>query len=719
MIRLNDILDKISAYNPKADLDVVNKAYVFSAKVHQGQIRRSGEPYLSHPLEVTAILCDLRLDVPSIATGLLHDTVEDTYATLDEVRRLFGDEIAELVDGVTKIGKISFQTTEEAQAENFRKMLLAMAKDIRVILVKLADRLHNMRTLDYMPPVKQQRIAQETLDIYAPLANRLGIAWIKSELEDLSLRYLKSDIYYELVTKVAKTKRERRRYIDEVKGVISEKLTAFGIQAEVTGRPKHFFSIYEKMRQQNLDFEQIYDLVAFRCLVNSVKECYEALGIIHALWKPVPGRFKDYIAMAKANGYQSLHTTVIGPYGERVEVQIRTEEMHRVAEEGIAAHWRYKEGKVDGFSKSDQQFAWLRQLLEYQHEVRDPKEFLDTVKLDLFSDEVYVFTPKGDVKAFPRGATPIDFAFAVHTDIGQRCIGARVSGRLVPLKYELQNGDIVEIVTSAQGHPSADWLKLVKTSRARSKIRQWIKVEQRERSVLLGRELLEKEFKKYNADFGKLAKGRDIDGALKALDVPDLDALLATVGYGRISPYQVASRLLPADALRDQQKAAADGGVLTRVLRRAPTKARSAIRIKDVEDVLVRFGKCCNPLPGDPIIGFISRGRGVSVHVASCPTTLSWDPERRVEVQWDDEMRQARPVKIQVVGSDKKGLLAEESAAITASDATIASAEITTTPDKKAVNTFEILVSDLDHLRSVIKALERVKGVIKVERVTA
>ncbi len=715
MIRLNDILDKVTAYNPRADLDVINKAYVFSAKVHQGQIRRSGEPYLSHPLEVTAVLCDLKLDVASIATGLLHDTVEDTYATLDQVRALFGDEIADLVDGVTKISKISFQTTEEQQAENFRKMLLAMAKDIRVILVKLADRLHNMRTLDYMPAAKQARIAQETLDIYAPLANRLGIAWVKSELEDLSLRYIKPDIYYELVTKVAKTRRERRRYIDEVKGVISEKLAEFGIVVEVTGRPKHFYSIYEKMHQQHLDFEQIFDLVAFRCLVGSVKECYEALGIIHALWKPVPGRFKDYIAMPKANGYQSLHTTVIGPYGERVEVQIRTEDMHRIAEEGIAAHWRYKEGKADGLSKTDQQFAWLRQLLEYQQEVRDPKEFLDTVKLDLFSDEVYVFTPKGDVKAFPRGATPIDFAFAVHTDVGLHTIGSRVSGRLVPLKYELQNGDIVEIITSSQGHPSADWLKLVKTSRARSKIRQWIKVEQRDRSILLGRELLEKEFKKYDADFGKVAKGKEIGGALEALDVPDIEALLATVGYGRISPYQVATKLLPAEVVREPKRQ----GILAKALRRPPRKVKSAIRIRDIEDILVRFGKCCNPVPGDPIIGFISRGRGVSVHLASCPTTLGWDPERRIEVQWDHDLKETRPVRIQVVGTDKKGLLAEESAAISASEATISSAQITTTPDRKAINTFEILVSDLDHLRAVIKALERVKGVIKVERVTA
>jgi GTP pyrophosphokinase len=716
MIRLNDILDKVAAYNPKADLDVINKAYVFSAKVHQGQVRRSGEPYLSHPLEVAAVLCDLKLDLASIATGILHDTVEDTYATLDEIRATCGDEIADLVDGVTKISKISFSTTEEQQAENFRKMLLAMAKDIRVILVKLADRLHNMRTLEYLPPEKQQRIAQETLDIYAPLANRLGIAWVKSELEDLSLRYLKPDIYYELVTKVAKKKRERKRYIDEVKGIIAEKLKEFGIQVEVTGRPKHFFSIYEKMRQQNLDFEQVYDLIAFRCLVGSVKECYETLGVTHSLWKPVPGRFKDYIAMPKANGYQSLHTTVIGPYGERVEVQIRTHEMHRVAEEGIAAHWRYKEGKADGFSKEDQQFAWLRQLLEYQQEVRDPKEFLDTVRVDLFSDEVYVFTPKGDVKAFPKGSTPIDFAYAVHTDVGHRCVGARVSGRLMPLKYELQNGDIVEIVTSNQGHPSSDWLKIVKTSRARSKIRQWIKVEQRDRSMLLGRELLEKEFKKYDVEFGKLTKGKELEPALQAFNVPDLDALLAAVGYGRVSPYQVAAKVLPAETVRRQQQPA---GVFGKVFRRPFRKARSAIRIKDIEDVLVRFGKCCNPLSGDPIVGFISRGRGVSVHVASCPTTLGWDPERRVEVQWDLDLREARPVKIQVVSADKKGLLAEVSSAITASEANIANAQITTTPDQKAVNTFEIMVSDLDHLRSVIKALEKVKGVIKVERVTA
>jgi len=517
MVRLDDILEKIRAFNSDADLDTVRKAYVFSAKVHQGQVRLSGEPYLTHPMEVAYILVQLKMDVPTIVAGLLHDTLEDTLTTIEELHTVFGKEVAGLVDGITKIGKITFQTREERQAENFRKMLLAMARDIRVILVKLADRLHNMRTLHFQPEARQRKIAQETLDIYAPLANRLGISWIKGELEDLAFRYLQPEIFYDLVAKVAKRKKEREQYIEEVKNQIRNKLQEHDIEGEVSGRSKHLYSISLKMERQGIDFDQVYDLIAFRIIVESVRECYAVLGMIHATWKPIPGRFKDYIAMPKANLYQSLHTTVIGPYGERVEVQIRTDEMHRIAEEGIAAHWKYKEGKAPNGvgSRDDNRFRWLRQLLEWQQELKDSREFMDTVKVDLFPEEVYVFTPKGEVKELPRGATPIDFAYAIHTDVGQRCVGGKVNGKLVPLRTELNNGDIVEVLTSPNQTPSKDWLKWVRTSKARNKIRHWIKSEQRERSIAIGRELLEKELRKYGFSLNRAGKLLRSHGAVQ------------------------------------------------------------------------------------------------------------------------------------------------------------------------------------------------------------
>src|SRR5512139_1178460 len=496
MLRFNDILERLTAYNPNADIDLLKKAYVFSAKVHTGQARLSGEPYLNHPLEVAGILTQLKLDVASVATGLLHDTVEDTLTTADEIRENFGGEIAQLVDGLTKISQISLRSSEEHQAENFRKMILAMVKDIRVILIKLADRLHNMRTLKYHTPEKQAEIAQETLDIYAPLAHRLGIDWIKSELEDLAFRYLHTDIYDEIQRKIAKKERERARYIDEVKRTLMKKLYENRIEGEVTGRLKQIYSIYLKMKEQNIDFDQVYDITAFRVVVNSIKECYDVLGIIHSLWKPIPGKFKDYIGLPKENMYQSLHTTVIGPYGERIEIQIRTHDMHRVAEEGIAAHWKYKEGKVIEEAE-DKRFTWLRQLLEWQRDLKDDTEFIESVKVDLFPHEVYVFTPKGAVRQFPVGATPVDFAYGIHSDIGNHCVGARVNGRLVPLKYGFQSGDTVEIMTSPSQKPSKDWLKFVKTSRAKTKIRQWFKTEEREKSITLGKDLLEKELRKY------------------------------------------------------------------------------------------------------------------------------------------------------------------------------------------------------------------------------
>lgn len=713
MIRLNDILDKVSSYNSGADLDVIRRAYVFSAKVHQGQIRLSGEPYLIHPMEVAAILADLRLDVQTVATGLLHDTLEDTLTTFQELETIFGVEIANLVDGVTKISKIHFKTKEESQAENFRKMLLAMANDIRVILVKLADRLHNMRTLQYQPEVKQRSIARETLDIYAPMANRLGISWIKSELEDLSFRYHTPDLYYDLASKVAMKKQERESYVREVMEIISQKLVEHGIRGDVSGRSKHLYSIHNKMESRNVDIDEIYDLMAIRVLVDDIRSCYEVLGIIHSTWKPIPGRFKDYIAMPKSNMYQSLHTTVIGPFGERMEVQIRTSEMHRVAEAGIAAHWKYKEGK--GYDERDvKRFAWLRQLLEWQQELQDSQEFMNTVRVELFPEEVYVFTPKGDVKGFPKGATPIDFAYSVHTDIGHRCVGAKVNGKLVPLKYEMKTGDIIEVITSPHHTPSKDWLKLVKSTRARNKIRAWIKTEERKRSIVLGREICEKEFRRYSLTFGKLQKTGELKRAAMEFGFVGEEDLMAAVGYGKLSCNQILGKLLSEEKLaetREQKETR-----ISKVLGKLTKKSSSAIQINGVDDVLVRFGKCCNPVPGDEIVGFITRGRGVTVHTADCAFALESDPERRVEVAWNRAKQAALPVKIRVSCHDQKGILAGIAQVIANCEANIASATVQSTLDKKGINLFEIDVMDLDHLNRVMNSIMKVHGVIKVER---
>jgi GTP diphosphokinase / guanosine-3',5'-bis(diphosphate) 3'-diphosphatase len=514
MVRLEEIIDKISAYIPAADLELIKKAYVFSAQVHQGQVRVSGEPYLSHIFEVANTLTSMQMDVTTVVAGILHDTVEDTLTTIDKIKELFGEDVAALVDGVTKIGKMSFTSKdasgEERQAENFRKMIIAMAKDIRVIMIKLADRLHNMRTLSALAPEKRLKIAQETMDIYVPIANRLGIGWIKTELEDLAFSYQKPHAYKELKERLATEKEEREKYIQDVKAIIEKRLAEYHLKAEITGRPKHLFSIHKKMLQDGISLEHIYDVLAFRVVVGTVKECYEALGIVHSAWKPIPGRFKDYIAIPKPNMYQSLHTSVIGPYGERIEIQIRTEDMHKIAEEGIAAHWRYKEGK-GMLEKDDEQFAWLRHMIEWQKDMKDAKEFMDTMKMDLFSEEVFIFTPKGAVKDLPQGATVVDFAYAVHTDVGHRCSAARVNGRLVPLKYQLKNGDMVEIITSPTHTPSKDWLKFVVTSRAKAKIRQSVKTEEREKSIILGKEICDKDFKRHAVDFNKLLKSGELE----------------------------------------------------------------------------------------------------------------------------------------------------------------------------------------------------------------
>jgi GTP diphosphokinase / guanosine-3',5'-bis(diphosphate) 3'-diphosphatase len=710
-----ELVEKVRAYHSGADADLIRRAYDFSARVHQGQKRMSGEPYFVHPVEVASIIADLKLDVASVATGLLHDTVEDTLTTVAQLSTEFGAEVAELVDGVTKISQMSFTTREEKQAENFRKMVVAMARDIRVILVKLADRTHNMRTLGHLARDRQIDIAQETLDIYAPLAHRLGIYWIKSELEDNALRFLRPEVYYQLKRNVARRRTERELYIRDFIAVVQKKLDEAGIEADVAGRPKHFYSIYQKMQSQNLQYDQIYDLVAFRIIVDTVKECYEALGVVHANWKPVPGRFKDYIALAKNNMYQSLHTTVIGPYGERVEVQIRTHEMHRVAEFGIAAHWKYKGG--DNVGQGDAaRFAWLRQLLEWQQKVSDPHEFLGSVKEDLFSDEVFVFTPNGDVLNFPEGATVVDFAYRIHSEVGNHCTGARVNGRLVPLRYRLRNGDTIEIITTTNQVPSKDWLNHVKTSRAKARIRNWLKQQERSRSVAIGREILQRDFSRHRIDFRKAQREGRLQEVARQLSVKDEETLIASVGYGKITSRQVLGRLLPPEQI--STPVPTEEGVLRKLMRRV-TGGETGVRVSGFEELLVRFGKCCDPLPGERILGFITRGRGVTVHAADCPRVLEADPQRRVDVVWERGISNLRPVRVEVVCLDQPGMLAAITNSIGTLGVNIRSAEIRSNPQRQGVDTFEVMVSTADQLNKVMHAIANVRGVIRVNRARA
>ncbi len=714
MLRFNDILERLTSYQPNADIELLKKAYVFSAKVHLGQVRLSGEPYLNHPLEVAGILTQLKLDVASVATGLLHDTVEDTLTTPKEIQENFGEEIAQLVDGLTKISRMSLRSSEEHQAENFRKMILAMVKDIRVILIKLADRLHNMRTLQYQSPEKQMEIAQETLDIYAPLAHRLGIEWLKSELEDLAFQYLHPEIYDEIRRKIAKKEKERARYIDEVKRTLMKKLYENHIEGEVTGRLKQIHSIYLKMKEQNIDFDQVYDITAFRVIVNSIKACYDVLGIIHSIWKPIPGKFKDYIGLPKENMYQSLHTTVIGPYGERIEIQIRTHEMHKIAEEGIAAHWKYKEGKLVEEAE-DKRFTWLRQLLEWQRDLKDNQEFIESVKVDLFPNEVYIFTPKGEVRQFPIGSTPVDFAYSIHSDIGNHCVGAKVNGKIVPLRYELRSGDTIEILTSPNQKPSKDWLKLVKTSRAKTKIRQWFTVEEREKSITLGKDILEKELRKYDLQQTKLIKSGELAKVANEFSFQGVEDLIAAVGYGKVTANQIIGKILPQEKLEQQKEELEDGRIkhLIQKITRAP---KDALLIRGIDNVMVRYAGCCNPVPGDKVVGFITRGRGVTIHTADCQNAIDDDPHRKVEVEWDSTKEYSYPVRIRIYSEDKKGLLAEISNSLSSNKANIKNARVDTTEDKKAISTFEVEIRDLNHLNKVIRALEKIKGVHGVER---
>jgi GTP diphosphokinase / guanosine-3',5'-bis(diphosphate) 3'-diphosphatase len=708
--QLETLIEEIPKYQPGADLDVLARAYRFSAASHQGQQRASGEPYLSHPLEVANLLVDFKMDVTTVTAGLLHDVLEDTAATKADLEREFGGEIAELVDGVTKIGKLAFSSREERQAENFRKMLVAMARDLRVLMIKLADRLHNMRTLDYLPSDRAKKIAQETLDIYAPLAHRLGMAKVKAELEDLGLRTLNPADYVDLQKRVAKRRLEREADINQVIAILQRKLSEVGIDSQIRGRPKHFYSIWKKMHDQGREFDEIYDLTAVRVITASVRDCYGALGVIHSLWKPVPGRFKDFIAMPKVNMYQSLHTTVIGPKGDPVEIQIRTREMHRIAEEGIAAHWLYKERKA-GKDKLDESLVWLRQLIETQQDTKDPREFMDTVRVDLFPDEVYVFTPKGDVKALPEGATPLDFAYAVHTKVGEHCVGAKVNAKLVPLRFTLRQGDIVEIVTSPNQHPSRDWLKIVKSTRARAKINQWLKVEERARSIELGREMFEREARKYRLNPTALLGGDEIKKAAADFGFAGPDDLLAALGYGKSSVHQVLNKLAPNALLETPEKPKPSA------TRPAPV---DGVRIRGVDDLLVRFARCCNPLPGDPIVGFITRGRGLTVHARDCLTVAKsvLDRERLIDVEWDVEEPGKRPVRIAVyIGKDRPGLLSEITGAISARNGNITKAEVTVTDDRRGINNFVVEVADLRQLQDIIAAIRDVRDVINVERV--
>ncbi len=724
MAELQELVQRVVTYHPGADVALLERAFDYAEKAHVGQKRKSGDPYFIHPVSVARLIADLKLDTASLCAALLHDVVEDTKATVEDIRRDFGDEVAFLVDGVTKLSKFNFTSKEDRQAESFRKMLLHMARDIRVLLVKLADRLDNMRTLQHMKSEAQERIAQETLDIYAPLANRLGISWMKSELEDLAFKYLEPDAYQLLAEKVAKTRAEREAYIQRTVRVLSSRLNESGFAAELSGRAKHLYSIWRKTKAQAQDYEQVHDVIAFRAVVESVADCYAALGVIHGTYTPIPGRFKDYIALPKPNMYQSLHTTVLGPERERVEIQIRTREMHRVAELGIAAHWKYKDrGKGpsseghDGIldHKDAQRFHWLRQLMEWQRDLKDPQEFLESVKVDLFQDEVYVFTPKGDVRVFPRGATPVDFAYAIHSDVGDHCSGARVNGAIVPLRSQLRSGDVVEIVIDPNRMPSKDWLESVVSSKAKGKIRTFLRSEQRERSLRLGRELLDRELHKHAVSYNKAVKTGAIQKAVEDAKLTSVEELLIQVGYGKYDAAKVVDSLVPTDQ-RATPPSELRESIVERVTRKVTGRDANGILVSGESDVLVRFAKCCSPLPGDEISGWITRGRGVAVHRRGCEKSMEMDPERRVDVSWEAGAKAPRPVCLRVTTANRPGILAEVGSTFSKNNINIDEANCRA-GDDRAINLFSFSVSDLGTLKTVIRALSKVKGVLSVERV--
>jgi GTP pyrophosphokinase len=714
MIRFEDIQEKVEAYMPEADLDLLRKAYVFSAKEHKGQTRSSGEPYLTHPLSVAGILADMKLDMTCIVAGLLHDVLEDTLTSRDALESHFGRDIAHVVEGLTKIARISFNSREQQQAESFRKMMLAMVDDIRVILVKLADRLHNMRTLEHLSPRQQERIARETLEIYAPIANRLGMAKIKNELEDLALRYLDPAGYQALASALDERRKVTEDFIRGIRDTLKRELDKAGVSCEITGRRKHLYSIYKKIKRQGIDVAEVYDYIAFRILTQSVKDCYGALGTVHGMWRPVPGRIKDFIAMPKPNMYQSLHTSVMTDRGQPFEVQIRTHEMHRIAEEGIAAHWKYKEGADP--QEKDANVEWLRQIMEWQQELKDPREFLNMVKVDLYPEEVYCFTPQGQVKSFPRGATPIDFAYSVHTEVGHRCVGARINGRLIPLRTELKNGDIVEIVTSPNHHPSQDWLTIARTPRARAKIRQWLNVDRRNRAIELGRTVADREFKRFRFNLRKhAADGGRLAETLRDLGLPSLDDFYAAVGYGKVAPKAIIERLDPQARPHETE------GALTHAVKKALGMSGKKVRVGGIDDALIALARCCNPIRGEPIVGYITRGRGVTVHSERCPNLekLLYDPERRIEVAWEDADASRFEVRITVLSEDRPGMLAKITSAIADAKSNIKNVEARTFEDRRGEITLILDIQDMAHLKSILEKVKGIEGVYHVERQVA
>ncbi|NLY10589.1 MAG: bifunctional (p)ppGpp synthetase/guanosine-3',5'-bis(diphosphate) 3'-pyrophosphohydrolase [Firmicutes bacterium] len=704
---LKVLIEQVTKYYPSVNHDLIRRAYEFSKNAHEGQLRESGEPYFEHPFEVACILAELELDVETIVAGLLHDVLEDTSVTREQLKDEFGPQILMLVDGVTKLEQLPFKNTFERQAENLRKMIFAMAKDIRVILIKLADRLHNMRTLRHLSEERQKKIAEETLDIYVPLAHRLGIWTIKFEMEDIAFRYLWPEEYYALVNSISKKRKEREGELQNVMNIVKTKLDEVGINCDIQGRPKHFYSIYQKMRSQNKTLDEIYDLMAVRVIVDSVKDCYAVLGIIHTVWKPIPGRFKDYIAMPKSNMYQSLHTTVIGPNGESYEIQIRTWEMHRIAEKGVAAHWLYKEGQSKAQSYNHK-IQWLREAVEWLQEMKDPEEFMDSLKIDLFEDEVFVFTPKGDVKSLPKGSTPVDFAFDVHTDIGLRCVGAKVNSRIVTLDYELKNGEFVEILTSRHASPSQDWLNFVKTSKAKNKIRSWLKEERREENVLRGKEALEREIKKANLEPKEILIEEKLVEIAKRYGVASAEDLLASVGFGRVSPQQILQKIIGREV---EEKS------IPKVAKKRSRDTKGVV-IKGIDNPLVRFSKCCNPVPGDDIVGYITRGRGVSIHRTDCPNiaSIASNDGRQIEVSWGTKETGSYPVEIEITAIDRVNLLAKLMNSVTEVNTDIEAVNARKGRDELANIHLVVDIRNLDHMNMVMNRLRQVDGVISVRR---
>ncbi len=718
MVELRDIntvdalIDRIVSYNPEANADLLRRAYAFSNEVHHKQMRKGGNPYIEHPLAVAALLCNMRMDSNTIAAGLLHDTIEDTDTTFEDIKGLFGEDVAFLVESLTKLNKMEFRTTEEAQAENFRRMFLAMAEDMRVILIKFADRLHNMRTLEHLSDSKREKIALETKDIYAPLANRLGIGWLKSEFEDLSFKFLMSDVYEQLAQKVAKKKEEQEGYLNEVIKIVEAHLRVASINGRVYGRIKHFYGIYQKMQKQRIPFELVYDVIAIRIIADTKASCYAALGLIHSLWTPVPGRFKDFIGAPKSNLYQSLHTTIVGPKGERVEFQIRTEEMNRIAEEGIAAHWKYKEKDSAG-SMDEKYFSWLRELVKSQKDTPDAKEFLEAVKGNIVSGVVYVFTPEGDIVDLPQDATPVDFAYNIHTEVGHQCTGAKVNRRIVPLRYRLQNGDTLEIITSPGHHPSRDWLKFVKTQRARARIKQWLKIEERKKGIALGEELLEKALRRYKLS-PSLVKSKEILQIAAPYRIKTHEDLFVAIGYGRLSVYKLIKKLLPEPEAEEVKELPAGKDV-------RKEEEGKGLSITGVDNIMFHRSKCCYPLPGEKVTGFITRGRGISIHRIGCPTldTHTIDVDRLVEVDWAGEGDTTYTVKVQVLTLDKRGLLAELSAVLSTYNVNINHLDASSTHDQKALFNFILEIKDKRQLDQTMAKMTQINGVIEVNRVQA